>query len=93
MPLQTKPEEVAATQAVDNNCKGLSPHARAKVLAHVELYLNYFIGIVQGGLEEILQINWNLLCDIDELFHPKTKGETASKDPILLKKLCKGDAN
>ena len=34
----------------------------------------------------------NLFRAIDKIFCPKTEDNTAHKDPILLKKLCKGDA-
>ena len=49
-PPQTSAEEVAATLEADNNLESLSPHARATALAHVEVYLDDFIGITQGGL-------------------------------------------
>ena len=47
--LQTSTEDSEATLEADSNWEALSPHARATSLAHVEVYLDEVIGIVQGG--------------------------------------------
>ena len=49
---KTSVQDNAATLKADNNWEVLSPHARATVLAHVEVYLDDFIGIVQVGPTE-----------------------------------------
>ena len=48
-PPDTTAEEVAATLVANKDWEALSPHARATALAHVEVYLNDFIGITKGG--------------------------------------------
>ena len=48
-PPDTTEEEAAATSAADKDWEALSPHARATALAHVEVYLDDFISIIQGG--------------------------------------------
>ena len=48
-PPETTEEEVAATLAADKDWEALSPHARTTALAHVEVYLDDFISITQGG--------------------------------------------
>ena len=52
-PPETSEEEATATRNADSNWESLSPHARATDLAHVEVYLNDFISITQGGPKEI----------------------------------------
>ena len=52
-PLQTSAEESVATLEANSNWESLSPHARATALAHVKLYLDDFVGIIQGGPTEI----------------------------------------
>ena len=54
---ETKPpeptaKEVVATLVANKDWEALSPHARATALAHVEVYLDDFIGINQGGVKE-----------------------------------------
>ena len=44
-PQDTTEEEAAATSAADKDWEALSLHARATDLAHVEVYLDDFIGI------------------------------------------------
>ena len=51
-PPKNSAQEVAATLESDNDWEALSPHARATDLAHVEVYLDDFIGITQGGPTE-----------------------------------------
>ena len=88
---QTSSEEVAATLEADNNWEDLSPHAQATALSHVEVCLNYFIGITQGGPKERRQMTRHLFHTIDELFHPNNKDDIARGEPISLKKISKGD--
>ena len=51
-PPQTSEEETRATQDSEKKWEDLSLHARATALAHVEVYLDDFIGITQGGAKE-----------------------------------------
>ena len=46
-PPQTSVEDTEAALEADSNWEALYPHARSTALAHVEVYLYYFIGIVQ----------------------------------------------
>ena len=91
-PPETTAEEVAATVVADKYWEVLSLHARATARAHAEVYLNYFIGITQGGAKERRQMTRHLFCAIDELFRPNDKDDIAQEEPISLKKLRKGDA-
>ena len=51
-PPETTAKEVAAILSADKDWKALYPHTRATSLAHVEVYLDGFIGITQGGATE-----------------------------------------
>ena len=64
-PPQTSAEEAAATLESDNNWEALSSHARATALAHVEVYLDDFISITQGGKTERQQMMRHLFRAID----------------------------
>ena len=92
-PPQTSKTEAAAMLAADNNWEALSPHAWATYVAHVKVYLDDFILIVQGGTDERRQMTRHLFCAINELFLPNTKYNTACEDPISLKKLRKCNAD
>ena len=91
-PPETTEEEVAATLAADKDWEALSLDARATALAHVEVYLDDFIGITQGGAKERRQMTRNLFRAINELFRPNDKNDIAREETISLKKLRKGDA-
>ena len=90
-PPQTSTEEVAATLEANSNWEALSPHTWATSLSHKEVYLDDFIGIVQGRLDEKIQMTRHFFCAIDKVFWPSTKGNTAQEEPISLKNLCKGN--
>ena len=85
-------EEVAATLEANSDWEALSLHTRATALAHVEVYLDDFISITQGGPTERRQMTRHLFRTIDEIFRPNNKDEIAREEPISLKKLRKGDA-
>ena len=70
----------------------MSPHALSTALAHVEVYLDDFIGIVQGGPTERRKIMQHIFHDIKDFLRPKDKDNTAREGPISLKNLRKGDA-
>ena len=88
----TTAEDEAATLVADKYWEALSPHARATALAHVEVCLDDFIGITQGGAKERRQMTRYLFRNIDELFRPNNKDDIAQEEPISLQKLRKGDA-
>ena len=76
-PPKTTEQEVAATLEADNDWEALSPHARATALAYVEVYLNDFIGITQGGATDRRHMTRHLFCAINELFRPNNKDNIA----------------
>ena len=85
VPPQTTPKEAAATQAADRNWEYLSLHDWSTVLSHIKLYLDNFIRIVKSGSEDRRKMMQHLFRDIEELFRPNTKDDTACEDPISLK--------
>ena len=91
-PPQNSEEEATATLESDSNWKAPSPHARATALGHVEVYLDDFIGITQGGPTERRKMTRHLFRTIDEIFRPNNKDKIAQEEPISFKKLRKGDA-
>ena len=74
------------------NWEALSPYMRSIALAHVKVYINDLIDIVQVGPEERRHMTRHLFHDINKFFRSNAKDNTACKDPILLKKLRKGGA-
>ena len=64
----------------------------AVTLAYVEVYLDDFIDIVQGGPTERRKITRHLIHTIDNLFRPNDKDDTVREEPISLKKLRKDNA-
>ena len=59
-------------------------------MSHIGVYLDDFIGFNQGGKEYQTNMTRNLFRGIYEIFHPNDIRDTASKEPILLKKTSKG---
>ena len=70
----------------------LPDRAVQAALAHVGVYLDNFIGVVQGQPEERKHITWHLSSFIYSLFQTKNPLKMAREEPILLKKPAKGDA-
>ena len=91
-PPQTSAEEVAATLEANSNWEALSPHARDISLAHVEVYLDDFIGITQRGPTKISQMTRHLFHTINDIFRPNNKDNIEQEEPISLKKIRKVDA-
>ena len=91
-PAKTLPENAEATLEADRNWEALSPHAQATDPAHVEVYLNDFIGIFQGGPTKRRQMTQHLFHAIDDIFQPNKKDDTAREEPISFKKLRKCDS-
>ena len=86
-PPQTSSEDAEATLEADSNWEALFPHTWATDLSHVKVYLNDFIGIVQGGPIERRHMARHFFRAIDDLFQPNDKDETSQEEPISLKKL------
>ena len=60
-------------------------------MENVNVYLDDFISIVQGGPRERCQMLRHLFHKSDQVFFPNEEGDTNRKDPISLKKLGHGD--
>ena len=80
------------TQDSNKNWEGLSPHAWATALSHVELYLDDFIGITQVEPTKRLDMIQHLFGTINNLFRLNNKYNIAQEEPISLKKLRKGNS-
>ena len=89
---RTSAEDAESTLEADRNWEALSLHVRATSLAPVEVYIDEFIRIVQGGPTEQRQITRHLFRAINDLFQPYNKYDNAKEEPIYLKKICKVDA-
>ena len=74
---ETTAQEVAAALAADKDWEALFPHERATDLSHVEVYLNDFIGITQGGATERQQMTRLLFRALNKLFCPNNKDDIA----------------
>ena len=81
-PPETTAKEIAATLVADKYWEALSPHARATTLARIEVYLDDFISITQGGETERRQMTRHLFHAVDQLFWPNNKDDIVRKDPI-----------
>ena len=67
-PQETMAQEVAAILATEKDWESLSLHAQATALAHVKVYLDDFISIIEGGPTERRQMTRHVFFAIDELF-------------------------
>ena len=63
----------------------------AAATENVDVYLDDFISVVQGGPRESCQILQHLFQQTERVFHLNEEGDTNKKYPISLKKLGKGD--
>ena len=64
---------------------------RAAAKTNVDVYLDGFISVVQGGPRERGQMIRHLFHQIDQVFCPNKEEDTNRKDPISLKKPGQGD--
>ena len=62
-------------------------------LVHIEVYLDDFIGVIQGVPSKQTQMNHQLFRSIDDFFRLNNPQDRAREDPISLNKLAKGDEN
>ena len=75
-----------------NTWSKLPPQTMCAALAHIEFYLDKFIGVFQGGPPEQTQITRHLFWSIDKFFRPKKPQYRAREGPISMNKLAKVDA-
>ena len=61
-------------------------------LTPVKVYLDNFIGVVQGGQTEQRQMTFHLFQLIYKLLCPNNQLIMSREEPILLKKISKGNA-
>ena len=66
-------EEASAYKSWDN----IPVQAKKAALLQVEVYLDYFIGVLQEGPAERRQMTRHFFQSIDELFHPNNTLEVA----------------
>ena len=69
----------------------LPPNQRAAAEANVDVYLDNFISVVQGGPRYRRQMLRHVFHQIDRVFRPNEEADTNRKYPISLKKLGQGD--
>ena len=81
------PDPISNTQWERN-----SPQQRSATVAKVDVYLDDFVSVVQGGPTERRKMSRHIFPSIDRVFRPNNKGDTHHKDPISWNKLGKGDA-
>ena len=67
----------------DKHWRDLPTRAHQAALSHVEVYLDDFIGVVQGVPEEHKQMTWHLFSSIDYLFRPNNPLDMAMEEPNL----------
>ena len=68
----------------------LPAEQRYAARANVDVYLEGFISVIQGGPRERCQILWHLFHQINRVFFPNKEADTDRKDPISQKKLGQG---
>ena len=79
------------TAKVDASWDSLPEEQRSAANANIDVYLDNFISVVQGGTRERCQMLQQLFHQIDRVFCPSEDADTNRKDPISLKKLGQGD--
>ena len=83
----------ASPTKADTSWASLPVEQRSAATENVNIYLDNFISVVQGGTRERCQMLRHLFYQIDQVFFPKEEAETNSRDPISLKKLGQGDGS
>ena len=69
--METISAEVVAEQAEEKSCNTLSLKVWAATLVHTKVYLDGFIGVIQGGREELTQMMRNLFRTIYDISQSK----------------------
>ena len=94
--VESKPEDcltdfLTTDKTQDRECANLYLQSRSVSLAHIEVYLDDFIGIFQGGQEERTYMTRNMFRKIYSLFLPNNAIDKYRIYPISIKKLKKGN--
>ena len=76
------------TVKVEKNWRDLPTRAYQAALAHVEVYLDKFIGVVQGGPYEWKNMTHQLFRSINNLFQPNGQLDVAREELISLNDLA-----
>jgi hypothetical protein len=67
-------------------------HAR-RILAQFDIYVDDYLGMVQGNADRQSKVRRVLLHAVDQIFRPLDEQDTPfRKEPVSVKKLLKGDA-
>ena len=80
----------ALSASPTNLCAQLPPASCAQLLPYVNVYINDFFVIVQGGPAEQRQVWCHLFCNIDSFLHPNDGSDTSLQEPNSTKKLYRG---
>ena len=75
----------------DVSWEHLSEEQLSAATVKVDVYLEDFISIVQGGTKERRQMLRHLFYQIDRIFRPNTAADTDRKYPISRNNLGQGD--
>ena len=84
-------ETDAPSAKADASWASLPVEQHSAATANVNVYLDNFISVVQGGSRESCQMLWHILHQIYRVFRRNEEKDTKRKDPISLKKLGQGD--
>ena len=67
---------------------------KAKLLAYVDVFVDYLIGLVQGPRNQRRHVRRTLLHALDKVFRPLDRQDTKQRKEVLsLKKLDAGDCS
>ena len=79
------------TTKSDANWASLPAEQRSAATANINVYMNKFISVFQGGPRERCQMLRHLFHQIDWVFCPNEEAYINRKDPISLKELGQED--
>ena len=93
-PVRTPPPTIATSAVpVPSTTDPHLNHARRRRLQYIDVYMDDFLGAVQGSYEARQGVRRVLMHVIDDVFRPLHPGDIdARKEPISVKKLRQGDA-
>ena len=83
-------DAVAPKTQSDASWENLPAEQRAAAKSNVDIYLDDFISVVQGGLRERRQMLRHLFHKIDRGFYANEEADTNRKYPISLNNLVQG---
>ena len=76
----------APTPSDDATWNTLTPYQKSNALTCVDVYLDEFILVLQGGQTECQQMTHHLFATINNIFRPNMPPDTHHKEPISVKK-------